>query len=163
MNKEKQDQFLMIPYKLLRAVGYVKPDGECVKMTLTEKIIYAHIKNRFEFFKSLGKEYYDTQQAIADVCSMDVKSVGKIIRTFMEKGLVEAYKKRFNGFPKNVYTKVPHLVLYYKDKGVVTQEYVDNYEYPEMPSDFVVDMFETVEINNFERDFDYDSIPDWAK
>lgn len=150
MNKEKQDQFLMIPYKLLRAVGYVKPDGECVKMTLTEKIIYAHIKNRFEFFKSLGKEYYDTQQAIADVCNMDIKSVGKIVRKFMDEGLVTAYKKRFNGFPKNVYTHVPTLVLYYKDRSTEANDE------PEINK-------EDFEGEHWQDDFDYGDVPDWAK
>ncbi len=150
MNKEKQDQFLMIPYKLLRAVGYVKPDGECVKMTLTEKIIYAHIKNRFEFFKSLGREYYDTQQNMADVCSMDIKSVGKIIRKFTEEGLVTAYKKRFNGFPKNVYTNVPTLVLYYKDNST------ESNDEPEINK-------EDFEGEHWQDDFDYGDIPEWAR
>lgn len=161
--QKRENQFLMIPYKLLGAVGYVNKDGECVKMTLTEKIIYAHLKNRFEFFKGLGKEYYDTQQSIADVCNMDIKSVGNVLRKFIKSELTTVYKKRFNGFPKNVYTNVPTLILYNKDKPLILQEDFDNYEYPEMPLDFVVDMYDTVEVNEYERDFDFDDVPDWVK
>lgn len=131
----KQERFLMVPYKLLNASGYVNKAGECVKMNLSDKIIYAHIKNRFEFFKGLGKEYYDTQKDIADACNMDLKAVGNILRRFIKNGLTTIYKKPYGNFVKNVYTSVPPLHLWYK--GVdVAQEFLDDYEYV-IPEDFV--------------------------
>lgn len=39
-------------------------------MNLTEKIIYAHIRNRFDFFKGLGKEYYDTPSKLSLMCAI---------------------------------------------------------------------------------------------
>jgi hypothetical protein len=128
----------MMPYKLLNAGGYVNSNGECIKMNLSDKVIYAHLKNRFDFFKSLGNEYYDTQQSIADMCNMDLKATGNILRKFIEDGLTTVYKKRFNGYPKNVYTYVPNLQLWYKDKkkgsqkAVVVVETLDfEYDFPE--------------------------------
>lgn len=137
-NNANTEQFLMIPYKLLSAAGYVSKDGECVKMTLTEKIIYAHLRNRFDFFKGLGKEYYDTQQSIAAVCNMDIKSVGNVLRKFIKDDLTTIYKKPYGNFIKNVYVSVPPLHLWYKDKPIAT-EFVDDFEYT-IPEDFAVEM-----------------------
>lgn len=135
---KKQEQFLMVPYNLLNAAGYISKEGECVKMNLTEKIIYAHIRNRFDFFKKLGKEYYDTQKSIAEVCNMDIKATGNVLRKFIEADLTTIYKKPYGNFSKNVYVSVPPLQLWYKDKPVST-EFIDDFEYT-IPEDFVVDL-----------------------
>lgn len=137
--QQKQESFLQVPYKLFNASGYVKKDGECVKMTLTDKIIYAHIKNRFEFFRSLGKEYYDTQKDIANVFNMDIKAVGNILRKFISNDLTTIYKKPYGNFVKNVYVSVPPLHLWYKDKKIESQDFIDDYEYM-IPDNFVVDL-----------------------
>ena len=147
MSKQRnENQFLMMPYKLLNAGGYVNSNGECVKMNLSDKVIYAHLKNRFDFFKSLGNEYYDTQQSIADMCNMDLKATGNILRKFIEDGLTTVYKKRFNGYPKNVYTYVPNLQLWYKDKKKGSQKaavFVETLEFDyETPEDFVDTSFD---------------------
>lgn len=133
--KTDTERFLMVPYNLLSAAGYVNKDGECVKMNLTDKIVYAHIRNRFKFFKGLGKEYYDTQKAIAEVCNMDIKATGNILRKFIKDDLTTIYKKPYGNFVKNVYVSVPPLHLWYKDKPI-TAEFVDDFEYV-IPDDFV--------------------------
>lgn len=156
------ERFLMLPYSFMSAAGYVKPDGEQVKLTLTEKIIYAHIRNRFEFFKSLGKEYYDTQQSIAKVCNMDVKSVGNVLRKFIKDNLTTIYKKPHGNFQKNVYVNVPPLRLWWKDKPV-GKEFTDDFEY-EIPKDFIVDLTDDVGYNaNYESELDYSDLLEWAK
>ena len=154
-NNANTEQFLMIPYKLLSAAGYVSKDGECVKMNLTEKIIYAHLRNRFEFFKGLGKEYYDTQQAIAAVCNMDIKSVGNVLRKFIKDDLTAIYKKPYGNFIKNVYVNVPPLHLWYKDKPVSIDD-VD---------DFKVDFIEDMRDISYQPEQEFDLgmlyLPDW--
>lgn len=130
---------LMIPYNLLSAGGYVNKQGECQKMTLTEKIIYAHIRNRFLFFKGLGKEYFDTQKSIADVCNMDIKAVGNVLRKFIKDDLTTIYKKQQGNYLKNVYVSVPPLTLWWKGEKPVEPEIYDTCDY-DKPKDFVVDM-----------------------
>jgi len=165
MSKQRnENQFLMMPYKLLNAGGYVNNNGECVKMNLSDKVIYAHLKNRFDFFKSLGNEYYDTQQSIADMCNMDLKATGNILRKFIEDGLTTVYKKRFNGYPKNVYTYVPNLHLWYKDKkkgsqkaAVVVETLDFEYDFPEDLVDSMSDVGyypeNEFDINNLDLEF----------
>lgn len=157
---KKQEQFLMVPYNLLSAAGYISKDGECVKMNLTEKIIYAHIRNRFDFFKGLGKEYYDTQQAIADVCNMDIKATGNVLRKFIKNDLTTIYKKPYGNFVKNVYVSVPALRLWYKDKPIAA-EFVDDFEYS-IPENFTVDLSD-IGYSEFESDSAGIDLPEWAK
>lgn len=133
-----REQFLKLPYNLLRSGGYVAKDGECVKMNLTEKIIYTHLRNRYDFFTVQGKEYYDTQKDVADVCNMDIKAVGNVLRKFTKAGLTTIYKKTYGNFVKNVYTSVPELDLWYKDKSVLVAD-SGEIKY-EMPENFVVNL-----------------------
>lgn len=165
MSKQRnENQFLMMPYKLLNAGGYVNSNGECVKMNLSDKVIYAHLKNRFDFFKSLGNEYYDTQQSIADMCNMDLKATGNILRKFIEDGLTTVYKKRFNGYPKNIYTYVPNLQLWYKDKKKGSQKAAVVVEMLEFEYDFPKDLVDSlpdigyypeqeIDINNLDLEY----------
>lgn len=151
---KEREQFLKLPYNLLRSGGYVSNDGECVKMNLTEKIIYTHLRNRFDFFTVQGKEYYDTQKDVADVCNMDIKAVGNVLRKFTKDGLTTIYKKTYGNFVKNVYTSVPALSLWYKGEAVVPPVMVE-IEY-EMPNDFIVNLPEIgytpdSEINSYEE------------
>lgn len=141
MSKE-QDQFLKVPYKILRATGYIShKTGEPIKMNLSDKLIYCHIKNRFEFFTKLGKEYFDTQQAIADAVHMDLKATGNILRRFIDNGLTKIYKKPYNNYLKNVYLSVDHLTLYTKNKkgDIVTQTTgLDDFDYGEIPEELLI-------------------------
>lgn len=162
MSKE-QDQFLKIPYKILRASGYVNKAGECVNMNLSDKVIYCHIKNRFEFFTKLGKEYFDTQQAIADAVHMDLKATGNILRKFIKNDLTIIYKKPYNNYLKNVYLSVDHLTLWHKEKGkvVMQQTATDDYDYGEMPTDFIVELPDIGYSREVETDLDGIDV-EWA-
>lgn len=145
-----REQFLILPYNLLRSGGYVSKDGECVKMNLTEKIIYTHLRNRYDFFTSQGNEYYDTQKDVADVCNMDIKAVGNVLRKFTTAGLTTIYKKIYGNFVKNVYTSVPELDLWYKGEAVVPQA-TGEIEY-EIPENFVVNLPDVGYTPEYEND-----------
>lgn len=142
----------MMPHKIAQASGYVNSKNEQVKMNALDKLIYAHIKNRFSFFTKLGKEYFDTQQDIGDFFSVDVKTAGNILRRFEKDGIVVARKKPFGNFLKNVYVDVKPLRLWggkgrykpelaLKKEGTTQEatEIVDEYEYF-IPEEFVLDM-----------------------
>lgn len=147
---KEREQFLKLPYNLLRSGGYVSKGGECVKMNLTEKIIYTHLRNRYDFFTSQGKEHYDTQKDVADVCNMDIKAVGNVLRKFTKAGLTTIYKKNYGNFVKNVYTSVPELDLWYKG-GAVVHQATGEIEY-EIPENFVVNLSDVGYTPEYEND-----------
>lgn len=113
----KEGSFLKLPYSLLWCDGYVDENNIQVKMNQSDKIVYAHIKNRYQFFKSMGKEYFDSQQSIADVCNLDVRSVNTIIRNFEKGGVVVVLKRPFGQILKNVYTFIRDLKVWKRKPG----------------------------------------------
>jgi len=113
----KPESFLKLPYNLLWCDGYVDENNIRIKMNLSDKIVYSHIKNRYLFFKSMGKEYFDSQQTIADVCNLDVRSVNTIIRNFEKNGVVVVLKRAFGQILKNVYTFIRDLGVWRRKPG----------------------------------------------
>lgn len=111
MKTNKEEIFLKIPQLLINASGYVNNSGCVVKLNLSDKLVYAYMKSRFDFFMSLGKEYYDTQQSVADYCNMDLKTCGVILRKFEDNGVISVVKKPQGNFLKNIYTYVGRMKL----------------------------------------------------
>ena len=111
MKTNKEEIFLKIPQLLINASGYVNNSGCVVKLNLSDKLVYAYMKSRFDFFMSLGKEYYDTQQSVADYCNMDLKTCGVILRKFEDNGVISVIKKPQGNFLKNIYTYVGRMKL----------------------------------------------------
>ena len=111
MKTNKEEIFLKIPQLLINASGYVNNSGDVVKLNLSDKLVYAYMKSRFDFFMSLGKEYYDTQQSVADYCNMDLKTCGVILRKFEDNGVISIVKKPQGNFLKNIYTYVDRMKL----------------------------------------------------
>lgn len=113
----KEGSFLKLPYSLLWCDGYIDENKLQVKMNLSDKIVYSHIKNRYQFFKSMGKEYYDSQQSIADMCNLDVRSVNTIMRNFEKGGVIVVLKRSFGQILKNVYTFIRDLEVWKRKPG----------------------------------------------
>lgn len=156
---EKQDQFLMIPYKILNAWGYQTKHGKPVKMSSSDKIIYCYLKSRFQFFKGLGKEYFDTQQSIANFCCLDLKTTGLILRKFINNDITTIYKKPYNNYLKNVYTNVGNLLLLAEKTTVLAD--VEEFDY-QTPEDFVVDLIDIgyskeseIDVNSLDIEWEY--------
>lgn len=87
--------------------------GESIKLTSSAKLVYAKMKARFEYFKSVGKGYYDTQDYIADVTGLSRKGVNSILQGFHANGIVVI---DLNG-RNNVYTAINSLELCDKAKA----------------------------------------------
>lgn len=117
MTTNKQDsRFLAISYDLLNAAGFIDSEGTQVELTLTDKIIYAHMKSRFDYFKIEKKsDYYDTQEAIAEALSIDRTTVVRRLKRLLKHGAVVGFKKKHKNFQNWNYTSIPKLTLYKTD------------------------------------------------
>lgn len=109
----------------MRATGYVSPiTGELIELTANDKNIYVVMKKRNTFFD----KHFDKQEDIAKLCGISVKQVGRIIRSFIDNGLMIANKGQSGQHKNWRYEKVLDIVLYVNDDG--TQML------PEIPQDF---------------------------
>lgn len=137
------ESFLKIPYRLLSCDGYVDENNLRVKMNLSDKIVYAYIKNRYQFFKAGGSDYFDSQQSIAVVCNLDVRSVNTIIRNFEKSGVLVILKKSYGRLLKNVYTSISDLSVWTREPGEKKNSVridVDYGSYLVTDKDFIVNL-----------------------
>lgn len=109
----------------MRATGYVNPKtGELIELTANDKNVYVVMKKRNTFFD----KHFDKQEDIAKLCGVSVKQVGRIIRGFIDSGLMVANKGQAGQHKNWRYEKVLDILLY-----------VDNDKtemLPEIPEDF---------------------------
>lgn len=121
MSTNKQDsRFLAISYDLLNAVGFIDQEGNQVPLTLTDKIIYSHMKSRFDYFRVEKKsDYYDTQEAIADALNIDRTTVVRRLKRLIKHGAIIGFKKKNKNFQNWNYTSIPKIKLYRIVDGVV--------------------------------------------
>lgn len=93
------EPFRKFPDALLECNGFIsKKDGSAVALTATGKLVYAYMLSKGEFFVGkLESQHFETQSTIADKIGAEYKSVGKILRTFMDHGVIEGKKLRPGG------------------------------------------------------------------
>lgn len=90
------DEFYKLPKSLALADGYIsKKTGEAVKLSASSKIIYAYMLSKNEFFtETLKGQHYEAQSTIAKCCGVEYKAAGKILRSFLDHGIMEGKKLR---------------------------------------------------------------------
>lgn len=99
----------------MRATGYVSPKtGELIELTANDKNVYVVMKKRNTFFD----KHFDKQEDIAKLCGISVKQVGRIIRSFIDSGLMIANKGQSGQHKNWRYEKVLDIVLYVNDDEI---------------------------------------------
>lgn len=83
--------FEKFPKILRRASHYrSKTDPDVfIKLSHTDKIIFNYMADRFIFF--MGR-YFDKQGAIAEECDVNIKTVTRLVRGFVDSGIFEIKK-----------------------------------------------------------------------
>jgi hypothetical protein len=105
----EQILFYKYPEVLMMATGYVSPKtGELIELTANDKNVYIIMKKRNTFFD----KHFDKQEDIARLSGASVKQVGRIIRGFIESGVIVASKGQSGQHKNWRYEKVLDLVLY---------------------------------------------------
>ena len=109
----------------MRATGYVSPQGELIELTANDKNVYIVMKKRNTFFD----KHFDKQEDLAIMCNISVKQIGRILRSFLDSGLVIANKGQAGQHKNWRYEKVLDIQLYVMDKGEMVP-------LPQIPEDF---------------------------
>lgn len=114
-NGVKEPSFIMLQHRVLQykytksRLVFVDGRPEEVEVTLLDKVIFIHMKNRYDYFTSRkdGK-YYESYQQIAEPLGIDKKSVARFVQKWKSHGFIEYY----NGAGNRVnYTKLDCMFL----------------------------------------------------
>lgn len=98
MQDKYQDAFIKFPKALMAATHWVSlTTGEEIQFTPSNKILWLHIKDRFDFFTSLGNEWFDNQEAIAAATSSNISTVKRFLADLAKHGYLKASKKKVWG------------------------------------------------------------------
>ena len=127
------DSFLKLDSRISRMRTYTDKVGQTHKLNTLTKLVYVYIENRFNFFKSKGKEYYDTYKDIAEYWGVEQKAVGESVNKLVNMGLVEKKIIKYRNLPKNVFTKVnPILPTTTKNIQKSSQQTTQNTPMPDL-------------------------------
>lgn len=112
MSNAHQEPFIKFPKALLAATHWISlTTGEEIQFTPSNKILWLHIKDRFDFFASLGNEWFDNQEAIAAATGSNISTVKRFLADLTKHGYLKASKKKVWGCAfSNSYTVAQDLV-----------------------------------------------------
>lgn len=98
----------MLPNDLLKASGFISPQTqEVIKLTLSEKVIYAKIKSRNDMFI----DHRDSLRGLAKMIHIDYRMVMKAVQKFEKEGVFVIDKKLSRGLYNNHYVLINDLQL----------------------------------------------------
>lgn len=114
----EQIRFYKYPEHLMSAHGYVSPKtGKLIELSANDKNIYLVMVKRNVFFTQQGKTHFDKQEDIAKLCAVSVKQVGRVLRGFIEEGVITAHKGSSGEHKNWRYEKVFEIKLYRIEAG----------------------------------------------
>jgi len=108
------EQFCQITHEMMCATHWAsRTTGEHLKLSAAQKIIWVQMIDRYNFFRSLGKEWFDSQEDIAFAAGCDVSTVKAFIRLLVKHGYIAIKRNKLRGFvSSNSYKIVAPLQLH---------------------------------------------------
>ena len=110
--------FIQADKDIFYCEGVVTKDGEMVKLSLTDKMIYFHMYDRKKLFSDKGSKHFESQSTIATLLFIDTKTAAKSLTKLLQSGLVFGHKEShpLRGYSHWVYTDVNTSPVVYGDK-----------------------------------------------
>ena len=100
----KEETFSKLQDKLMQSVSVKKDEHTELVLDLYLKVIYSYMFRHYQYFKTMGKEYFESQDSIAEALQVVDRTVGRKIKEMVSAGIIEVTKSRASkGYLKNVY------------------------------------------------------------
>lgn len=111
------DTFVKLCDGLLAAVGVVNTDtGILVEISPAEKLIYARMYAAYKFHSENNRDYFESQDVIADSVGVERKKICVAVDKFVKLGILTQTTKYIRGLKRNFYVfhefvDVPNIVF----------------------------------------------------
>ena len=107
--------FIQADKSIFYCEGVVTKEGDKVKLSLTDKMVYFHMLDRKKLFTERGGKHFESQSTIASLLFIDTKTSAKSLTKLLEAGLVFGRKERhpLRGYQHWVYTGVNESPVVY--------------------------------------------------
>lgn len=110
--------YIAVYKETLTAKGWVNGKTGVVNKFPTEhKVLWCYMLDRYEFFKSSNKQWFDDQEDIANACGISRSTVQRFLKLLNEAGVVLITSTRqYGGHISNSYVITRDLELVQEDK-----------------------------------------------
>lgn len=126
MNKEKIKNTKLSNIKLV--FGIMDEYKDC---TYCHAIVYSYLLCKYYWFKKQNKEYFESQETIAESCRSKYSTVRNSIKWLEEKGLVKVAKVHTRQYNKNAYVVEDRYMEYTTGDNIpIIQDYFEEEEDP---------------------------------
>jgi DNA-binding MarR family transcriptional regulator len=78
-------------------------------LTTNAKVVYMYMLDRYTFFNSQGKEYYENMQDIGDALGIQRRTVSDCIKSLEDAALVRVFKKNVYATERSVVSHSYHV------------------------------------------------------
>ncbi|NWC99756.1 hypothetical protein HX869_13500 [Pseudomonas sp. P7779] len=93
------EQFCKLTHEMMRATHWTsRTTGEQFKLTGDQKVMWTWMEKRYKFFRSLGKDWFDNQEDIAESTGCDPSTVKRFISRLTQHGYIEVEHQKGRGF-----------------------------------------------------------------
>lgn len=93
------EAFCKLTHEIMKATHWTsRTTGEQFKLTGDQKVIWTWMESRYRFFHSMGKEWFDNQEDIAEATGCDPSTVKRFIAKLTEHGYIEVQRQKGRGF-----------------------------------------------------------------
>ena len=113
-------EFYKSDKNLWRSTGIVDAFGIEHKLSPIDKQVYSYLYDRFEFFMSIGKQYFDSNKDISKELGVAEKTIARSTVFLHEVGIVDKEIRFYRNLPKNVYNKVYDFLIL--ESGLITSK-----------------------------------------
>ena len=102
---EVSNTFVKLCDGMLAAVGAMNLDtGIIVEIAPAEKLIFARMQAAYKFHSTNNRDYFESQDVIADSVGVERKKVATAVDKFVKLGLITQVTKYVKGLRRNFYT-----------------------------------------------------------
>lgn len=104
-----------------------RESNEYVALHDAQKIVFLYMLDRYKFFRSSGKSYFDNQEDIALACASTRKTVGRTIKLLEDCGCLSVKSKTTFQHRSNSYVFASELNLAVIKKNTIEWEHKTNF------------------------------------
>jgi len=90
------EQYTQNPKRLTKA-SHARNNGVVMELNHTIKAVWLYMYDRWSFFKSQGKDYYENQDSIAGELAVDRRTLIRMFPKFEEAGIIRVFKQKVAG------------------------------------------------------------------
>lgn len=93
------EKFCKLTHEIMKATHWTsRTTGEQFKLSGDQKVMWVWMESRYQFFQSIGKDWFDNQEDIAAATGCDPSTVKRFIAKLTKHGYIEVQQHKGRGF-----------------------------------------------------------------